>query len=108
MTSKFKPITFPRDHQAHEAVIEWWYFNGHLYDQEGAYYSFMSCFFKADAKKINLPILKNIPFKEKIGVLPYVYFAHSLVSDIAGRKTYKEIQNISLVSRDSKPPKFFI
>ncbi len=99
--NKPKPIVFPRDHQAHDNIIEWWYFNGLLKDKSGQKYSFMDCLFKADLKKVGIPFLKRIPFKKITGVLPYVYFAHSVISDISNQKNYKEIQNISLVSRDS-------
>ncbi len=102
MNLKFKPLSFPRDNKTHKAVIEWWYFNGHLWDKDKKHYSFMDCFFKADIKKINLPLLSKIPFKKNFGILsPYVYFSHSVLSDITGRKNYKDIQNISLVSSDS-------
>jgi len=97
-----QPIKFPRDHGAHRNIIEWWYFNGQLWDKAGKHYSFMDCLFRADAKKINIPFLKRVPS-------PYVYFAHSVLSDIAAQKNYKEVQNISMVSRDSfRRPRLFI
>ncbi len=102
MNLKFKPLSFPRDNKTHKAVIEWWYFNGHLWDKDKKHYSFMNCLFKTDIEKFNHPFLNKIPFKKDFGILsPYVYFSHSVLSDISGRKTYKDIQNISLVSRDS-------
>jgi predicted secreted hydrolase len=102
MQKNIKPIEFPRDHGAHNNIIEWWYFNGHLWDQGGRHYSFMDCLFKADLKKVKIPFLKRIPAQ-------YVYFAHSAVSDIKAQKSHKEIQDISLVSRDSfTRPLFYV
>jgi len=99
---KFKPVKFPQDHNAHKNIIEWWYFNGHLKDKKGNAYSFMDCLFQADLKRVNLPFLRKIPFKKyAANFLPYVHFAHSIISDIKKQKNYKEVQNISLVSRDS-------
>lgn len=89
-----KPIKFPEDGQAHDTIIEWWYFNGHLRDTEGNQYAFMDCLFKADIKKVNIPFLSHIPFKT-------VYFTHSILSDIAKQKSYLDIQNIAIVSKDS-------
>jgi predicted secreted hydrolase len=93
-----KPLEFPRDHSEHEAIIEWWYFNGRLQDKEGKEYAFMDCLFKANPLKINIPFLK-IPLIQKNS--RYIYFAHSVLSDIAKQKSHKEIQDISLISNDS-------
>jgi len=99
---EFRPIDFSRDHNAHKNIIEWWYFNGHLQDKNGNPYSFMNCLFQADLKRVELPFLRKIPFKKyAANFLPYVHFAHSIISDIKRQKNYKEVQNISLVSRDS-------
>ncbi len=99
---QFKPVDLKKDHNAHKNIIEWWYFNGHLKDKKGNRYSFMNCLFQADLKRVNLPFLRKIPFKKyAANFLPYVHFAHSTVSDIGAKKNYKELQNISLVSRDS-------
>ncbi|MFA6338456.1 MAG: lipocalin-like domain-containing protein [Candidatus Paceibacterota bacterium] len=101
MYKEIKPIYFPDDNQAHDAIIEWWYFNGHLKDKDDNHYSFMNCLFKADTKKVKIPYIKNIPFIDSLNPLKNFYFAHSFVSDISAQKNYKETQNISLVSRDS-------
>ena len=89
-----KKIKFPQDELAHDNIIEWWYFNGNLKDAKGNQYSFMDCLFKADAKKVNIPFLKNAPFKK-------LYFSHSLLSDIKKKKFYPKIDYVSLVSKDS-------
>lgn len=111
MTLNFKPLSFPLDGKEHEAIVEWWYFNGHLRDKAGNRYAFMDCLFKADIKRIEAPsFLKKIPFRKRLaGDNPYYCFAHSVVSDISNQKNYKEVQNYSLVSRDSfKRPLFFV
>ena len=33
-------IEFPRDNEPHENLSEWWYFTGHLRDEEGREYGF--------------------------------------------------------------------
>lgn len=96
---KFKPVRFPQDGGAHKSIIEWWYFNGHLKDSAGRNYAFMDCLFKADLSRVDIPLLK-LPFR-KSATRPYVYFAHSVISDLTKRKTYKDIQNISFMSSDS-------
>ena len=98
---KSKSISFPNDHKSHDAIIEWWYFNGHLKDEEGNVYSFMDCLFKADIEKVNIPYLSKIPFQKFFNKKQDVYFAHAILSDIGKQKNYKEVQNVSLVSNDS-------
>jgi len=96
-----KSIIFPRDEQAHNNIIEWWYFNGHLQGEDGNKYAFMDCLFQADAKKIGLPFLR-VPFKK-------TYFSHSLLSDVKRQKFYPKVSYISLISNDSfKQPLLFV
>ncbi len=45
-------VKFPMDESAHDVPIEWWYFNGHLTDSEGRYYSFHFVGVEASASKI--------------------------------------------------------
>lgn len=106
---KERPVKLPEDSNAHDNIIEWWYFNGHLKDKKNNRYSFMDCLFKADLKRVNLPFMRKIPFKTYASnFLPYVGFAHSVVSDIGKQINYKEVQNISKLSRDSfKRPMLF-
>ena len=96
---KFRKVRLPQDGSAHKNIIEWWYFNGHLQDASGRRYSFMDCLFQADLKRVELPLLKA-PFRKSLD-LPYIYFSHSVVSDLVRKKSYKDIQNISLLSGDS-------
>lgn len=94
LRTKIKPLQFPKAGQNHPAIIEWWYFNGHLRDKKEKSFAFMDCLFKADVKRVKIPFLSILPFKT-------VYFAHSILSDIARQKSYPDIQNIALVSKDS-------
>jgi predicted secreted hydrolase len=96
---KPRPITLPNDTQAHDTIIEWWYFNGHLRDADGRQYAFMDCLFRADLKKVGIPYLKNIFGRSAAG--NYATFAHALFADLAAKTIEKEVQNISLTSRDS-------
>ncbi len=96
---KFKPVQFPADSLPHKSIIEWWYFNGHLTDAAGGRYAFMDCLFKADWQRIKLPFFK-LPLKRFIDS-PYIYFAHSMLADIGKQKIFKEVQALSLLSRDS-------
>lgn len=41
-------IEFPRDNEPHENLSEWWYFTGHLRDEEGREYGFEFVIFKGD------------------------------------------------------------
>jgi predicted secreted hydrolase len=41
------PIEFPRDDGPHDSSIEWWYFTGHLFTQDGARYGFEYVTFRA-------------------------------------------------------------
>lgn len=99
MALRRKNIRLPKDALPHDTIIEWWYFNGNLADSGGKRYAFMDCLFRADVKRVNIPFLKQ-PFKNFTRI-PYAYFAHSVVSDIGARKSWKDVQTASLVSRDS-------
>jgi predicted secreted hydrolase len=41
------PVTFPRDDGAHDTNVEWWYFTGHLFTEEGDRYGFEYVTFRA-------------------------------------------------------------
>jgi len=102
MAKKIKPVRFPEDELAHNNIIEWWYFNGNLRDGEGNRYAFMNCLFKADVKKVKIPFLSRVPFKN-------IYFFHSILSDIKKKKFYPVVDYISVVSKDSfKKPLLFV
>jgi predicted secreted hydrolase len=52
-------IKFPRDEQAHDKIIEWWYWNGHLQGEDGNQYSFMDCLFQAKPQKSEIAVFKS-------------------------------------------------
>ncbi len=109
MKKRIQLVQFPQDHGPHSAITEWWYFNGHVKDRAGKRYGFMDCLFRVNVEKVNIPFLNKVPFKKLVPTWPYVYFAHSIVSDIASGKSYKSVQNISLISHDSFPrDRFFV
>ena len=99
--SGIKPIVLPRDNGPHDFIVEWWYFNGHLYDKQGKEYSFMDCFFKVNLVKVKIPHISPHLMEDIFKHGEYIHFAHSVISDILARKSYKEIQNISHISDDS-------
>jgi len=98
---EIKPVVFPKDNGPHDFIVEWWYFNGHLYDTKGKEYSFMDCFFKVNISKVNIPHLAHNLIEDIFKDGEYVHFAHAVLTDISNNKTHKEIQNISFVSKDS-------
>ncbi|MBN2590901.1 MAG: hypothetical protein JXA96_13635 [Sedimentisphaerales bacterium] len=87
-------ISFPKDESAHNNIVEWWYFNGNMEDENGNEYSYMNCLFKTNPQKINLPFVKKIPFKD-------YYFSHHLISDIKNKKFESFIHPLILISKDS-------
>ncbi len=88
-----KKVVLPRDELLHEnQAIEWWYYNGFLKSKRKNY-AFMTCLFKAEKDKVNLPFLK-VPLKT-------LYFSHSLLYDLKEKKVTKEILPLVLVSEDS-------
>ena len=106
-----KPVVFPRDETSHDCAVEWWYFNGHLKDKKNNDYSFMNCLFKFKTESIELPIIKKLPFMEKIKKtqLRDVFSAHYIISDINKKKFYPFLDYVVLASRDSfSKPLLFI
>jgi len=98
---QIKPVVLPQDNGPHDFIVEWWYFNGHLYDTKGREYSYMDCFFKVNITKVNIPHIAPHLVEDIFKNGEYIHFAHSLISDISKNINYKEIQNISLLSDDS-------
>lgn len=94
MQKKYIPIRFPRDESAHDEIVEWWYFNGHLKDKKRREYAFMDCLFKVDVKKVKVPVLSRAPFKQ-------VFFSHSLVTDLKKKTFHHRIAPFSILSDDS-------
>jgi len=86
-----KKITFPRDENAHNLIVEWWYLNGNLEDQKGNSYAFMDCLFRVHPK-----IVDKIPRLAK----RHIYFSHWVFSDIKKRKFDYSTSPV-IVSNDS-------
>ncbi|MDQ3168418.1 MAG: hypothetical protein M3P94_07195 [Chloroflexota bacterium] len=42
------PITFPEDDGPHEAAVEWWYYTGHLFADDGRRFGFEQVVFKGE------------------------------------------------------------
>src|SRR5918992_485433 len=42
------PVEFPRDEGPHPVPIEWWYFTGHLFTEDGDRYGFEVVVFKRE------------------------------------------------------------
>src|SRR3989344_1054068 len=94
MSKKFKPIKFPEDESIHNHIIEWWYFNGHLKDQQGREYAFMNCLFRAKVKKVKIYFLSRVPTQT-------LYFSHSIISDLTHKSFQHRITPFSIISDDS-------
>ena len=62
---KPRKFEFPRDDGKHSFLAEWWYFNGHMYTEDGSPFGYELCFFR---------------------VLPAIYFCHVAVTDEHGNK----------------------
>jgi predicted secreted hydrolase len=75
-------INFPADEGKHNNEwVEWWYYAGHLQDEQGRNYSFELVFFKVN-QTLELP--RNFSVE-------MVYFAHFAVSDEA-KKEHREAE----------------
>ncbi|AKM78320.1 MAG: hypothetical protein UY31_C0028G0006 [Candidatus Wolfebacteria bacterium GW2011_GWE1_48_7] len=94
MTTKHKPLRFPKDELKHDHGVEWWYWNGNGKDKEGNEYAFMHCLFRTDIKKFKLPLS---------GIGPHMpfYFSHSVITDVSRKKAYPHINYAALVTHDS-------
>ena len=80
---QIKPVVLPQDNGPHDFIVEWWYFNGHLYDTKGREYSYMDCFFKVNITKVNIPHIAPHLVEDIFKNGEYIHFAHSLISDIS-------------------------
>lgn len=104
---KKHPIRLPEDMCPHNSIVEWWYFNGRLSDARGNEYSFMDCLFRVDVARVKIPFLGGFLPHLKSG--KFLAFSHSVITDIKKKKNYKDIQYVSLLSRDSfSRPLFFV
>ncbi|MCX8158952.1 MAG: hypothetical protein N3D20_01525 [Candidatus Pacearchaeota archaeon] len=87
-------MQFPKDELNHRCNIEWWYFNGNLFDKNRNRYAFMNCLFKANPKKSDISLVKRIPKKE-------VFFSHSLFVDVSKKRKIMNLSPFSILSGDS-------
>ena len=60
----FRPVTFPLDDAPHDNLMEWWYYTGHLFSEDGGRYGFEFVIFQAIR-----------------GDYPVAYMAHLAVTD---------------------------
>ncbi|HZS00630.1 MAG TPA: lipocalin-like domain-containing protein [Chloroflexota bacterium] len=72
-----EPITFPRDEAPHADLTEWWYYTGHLFDDDGGRYGF-----------------EFVIFQVVRGDYPVIYVAHMAVTD-GPRGRYWHDQRVS-------------
>ena len=93
-TFNMHKIIFPQDELAHNTHVEWWYWNGQLWDKKGRHYAYMNCLFRINPKKIKLPLFKRVPLEN-------MYFSHSMVADISRNKFNPRFDYLDLVSNDS-------
>lgn len=99
--NQIKPVELPKDNGPHNFMIEWWYFNGHVTDKKGKEYSFMDCFFKINISKVPVPLVGSQFLQDIFQDGEYIHFAHSVLSDIFKKKSYKEVQHLSFITADT-------
>lgn len=92
--TKYRPIKFPRDSGGHDHSIEWWYFNGHLWDEQGNRYCYMNCFFKNKPRETRIPLLEKLPVKVS-------YFSHYSLTDVGRQKFNSKINPFCLLDKNS-------
>jgi len=82
-----RTFSFPQDHFSHpEFKTEWWYFSGHLYDQEKKSYGYQLTFFRTGLKR-------ETQTKSKWSI-QNLYFAHLGVTD-ESKKRFEYREKIS-------------
>ncbi|MBM4135646.1 MAG: carotenoid 1,2-hydratase [Nitrospira sp.] len=73
-------ITFPEDfYYKKDFRIQWWYFTGHLFDENGREFGYELTFFVAGVHKKD--------FRSQFGV-NNIYISHFAISDVAGNTFY--------------------
>ena len=77
----YQPIEFPRDEAPHDNLTEWWYYTGHLFEDDGTRYGFEFVIFQAVR-----------------GSLPVGYVAHMAVTD-ASRGQFWHDERFSIGSQ---------
>ncbi len=73
-------LQFPRDFFFRKDYrVQWWYFTGHLFDEQGREFGVELTFFAVGVQKKE--------FRSKFGVNA-LYFSHFAITDVAGKKYY--------------------
>jgi len=82
-----RTFSFPQDHFSHpEFKTEWWYYSGHLYDQEKKSYGYQLTFFRTGLKR-------ETQTKSKWSI-QNLYFAHLALTD-ESKKRFEYWEKIS-------------
>lgn len=89
-----QPIKFPADENAHDLSIEWWYLNGWARTAQNQEFTFMTCLFQAETKKVKIPFLTNLPLSK-------LFFYHAVFSNLAEKHSEKTIEPLTIVAADS-------
>ena len=88
-----EPISFPRDEAAHySAQTEWWYYTGHIFDEDNNEYGFELTFFKRITSDDKSPLLRFPAYWIKdVGMV-----AHFAITDVKGENfEYGQKTNLS-------------
>jgi predicted secreted hydrolase len=95
-----KPISFPKDTAAHyDAQTEWWYYTGHVFDEDRNEYGFELTFFKRVTNHDKSPLLKLPAYWIKdLGMV-----GHFAVTDIKGQR-FEYTQKINLFNQWKADP----
>lgn len=90
-----EPVSFPKDHAAHyNAQTEWWYYTGHIFDEDRNEYGFELTFFKRVMSDDKSLILKFPAYWIKdVGMV-----GHFAITDVNGKK-FKFTQTNNLYSK---------
>ena len=82
-----RTFSFPQDHFSHpEFKTEWWYYSGHLHDQEKKGYGYQFTFFRTGLKRENQAKSK--------WAIQNLYFAHLAITD-ESKKRFEYREKIS-------------
>jgi predicted secreted hydrolase len=95
-----EPISFPRDEAAHYfAQTEWWYYTGHIFDEDMNEYGFELTFFKRITNDDKSPIFKFPAYWVKdVGMV-----GHFAITDVNG-DSFRYDQKTNLCSKWKAAP----